>query len=77
MIYLSTYLCYENYNSTHSNYFIYKDKPMFEENIETDILNILLKKIDYNVNNTKLEDLKEDLSNINSVFEKFLIFFAC
>nr|WP_294924494.1 hypothetical protein [uncultured Flavobacterium sp.] len=59
-------------NKKLSNYFIYKDKPMFEESVETDILNILLKKIDYNVSNNKVEDLKEDLSNINSVFEKFL-----
>ncbi|MCF6140322.1 hypothetical protein L1S34_03395 [Flavobacterium sp. K77] len=59
-------------NNKLSNYFIYKDKPMFEESFETDILNILLKKIDYNVSNNKLEDLKEDLSNVNDIFEKFL-----
>lgn len=59
-------------NEKLAKYFIYKDKPMFEESFETDILNILLKKIDYNVNNNKLEDLKEDLSNVNSIFEKFL-----
>ena len=59
-------------NEKLSNYFIYKDKPIFDESFEIDILNILLKKIDYNVNNNKLEALKEDLSNINSVFEKFL-----
>ncbi len=59
-------------NEKLAKYFIYKDKPMFEDRFETDILNILLKKIDYNVNNNKLEDLKEDLSNVNSIFEKFL-----
>lgn len=59
-------------NSKLLNCFVYSNKPMFEENLEADVLNILLKKIDYNVKNNKLEDLQEDLSNVNAIFENFL-----
>ncbi|MEO8239131.1 MAG: hypothetical protein ABI576_13590 [Flavobacterium sp.] len=54
------------------NCFIFKEKALFSDELEPEVLNILLKKMENNVKNDRLEELKEDLSNINSVLEKFL-----
>jgi hypothetical protein len=54
------------------NCFIFKQDPLFSDNLEPEVLNILLKKMENNIKNDRVEELREDLSNINSVFEKFL-----
>ncbi len=54
------------------NCFVFKETALFSDELEPEVLNILLKKLENNVKNDRLEELKEDLSNINSVLGKFL-----